>query len=183
MPLESYTKKKKRSPRRPWLESFQNTQEYEMAHLKPKSQRTWMSKVWLMNELGRERVPRRKETFKENYRLSKLEGASVLKGLRHLRKTKKATHLAQRSPTREDTVLASAPRSAEAWVQAICAAGNPRKQGLWRLTQGRMKSQTKKALSRSLLRATGVPSPKGPLGSTHRAAQDYLPERRDRSLG
>ena len=62
-----------------------------------------------MNELGRERVSRRKETFKENYRLSKLEGASVLKGLRQLRKNKKATHLAQRSPTREDSVLASVP--------------------------------------------------------------------------
>lgn len=112
---------------------------YEMAHLKLKNQPIWMSKVWLMNELGRERVPRREETFKENYRLSKLEGTSVLKGLRQLRKRKKAKHLAQRNPTREDSVLASVPWRAKAWVQTICAGGNPRKQGLWRLRQGRMK--------------------------------------------
>ena len=115
------------------------TPRYEMAHLKLKNQPIWMSKVWLMNELGRERVPRREETFKENYRLSKLEGTSVLKGLRQLRKRKKAKHLAQRNPTREDSVLASVPWRAKAWVQTICAGGNPRKQGLWRLRQGRMK--------------------------------------------
>lgn len=159
------------------MESFQNTQEYEMAHLKLKNQPIWMSKVWLMNELGRERVPRREETFKENYRLSKLEGTSVLKRLRQLRKPKKAKHLAQRNPTREDSVLASVPWRAKAWVQAICAGGNPRKQGLWRLRQGRMKSQAKKALSRSLLWPTRVPSPKAPLSSIYSATQDYLPER------
>ena len=159
------------------MESFQNTQKYEMAHLKLKNQPIWMSEVWLMNELGRERVPRREETFKENYRLSKLEGTSVLKRLRQLRKPKKAKHLAQRNPTREDSVLASVPWRAKAWVQAICAGGNPRKQGLWRLRQGRMKSQAKKALSRSLLWPTGVPSPKGPLSSIYSATQDYLPER------
>ena len=129
-------------------------------------------------------VPRREETFKENYRLSKLEGTSVLKGLRQLGETRKAKQLAQRNPAREDNVLARVPWRAKTWVQATCAGSDPRKQGLGRLRQGRRKSQAKMALPRSLLQATGAPSPKGPPEQHTQCPSGLFARRmRDRSIG
>lgn len=166
------------------LSSFQSIQEYKVAHLKLENQPIWMLRFGLWVNGEEKDVPRREETFKENYRFSKLEGTSVLKGLRQLGETRKAKQLAQRNPAREDSVLAWVPWRAKTWVQATCSGGDPRKQGLGRLRQGRRKSQAKMALPRSLLQATGTPSPKGPPEQYTQWPSGLFARRmRDRSIG
>lgn len=62
---------------------------------------------WRRNVEGKD-GPRREGTFKQNYRLSNLEGSSVLKGLKQLEETR--SKLAQRD-TREHNVLDCVPQS------------------------------------------------------------------------
>lgn len=127
-----------------------------------------MSKFGLYSQGEEKNFLRREETFRGNCGLSEPGGTQqsiVLEEWRLLGEVIKVEELARGNPTRGSSVSAWVPQSPEPkaktkiWVQVVYSMADPRKQRIGRHSTGRRKSQAKRALPKSLLRATGAQTP------------------------